>query len=70
MKMSTASMPTDGRLHARTNRIGAQRRADCSLFEILDARRQRARTQRHRKILRLLIGEAAIDDALYREWPP
>ena len=59
----TAIMPKTGRTHAGANRVGAQRRTHRALFQVLDARRQRARTQRQRQVLRLLLGEAAGDAA-------
>ena len=46
------------------NGIGAQRRADRHFLQILDAGRQRARTQRQRQVLRFLLGEGPGDAAL------
>ena len=64
MKISTASMPIMAARTPCADRIGAQRRTDGALFQILDARRQRARAQNHGQIFGLLLGEAAVDAAL------
>src|ERR1019366_2020139 len=53
-----------GRPDAGTNRIGAERRPDRALFQVLDAGRQSTGTQSHRKVLSLLLGEPAVDDAV------
>ena len=44
------------------NRIRAQRRANCSLFEVLHTRRQRARAQDHGQVFRRLLAHAAAAD--------
>ena len=46
------------------NRVGAQRRPHRHFLQILDSRRQRARAQGQRQVLRLLLGEAAGDATL------
>ena len=56
-------MPTIAARTPDLNRVRAQRRPDRPLFQILDPRRQRARAQRHRQVLHLLIGKPAVDDA-------
>src|SRR5258707_15479556 len=43
--------------------MGAESRPDRALFQVLDARRQSTRTQRHRQVLSLLLGKAAINNA-------
>ena len=53
----------DRRLHARPNRVRPQRRPHRPLFQILDPRRQRARIQNQRQVLRLLIREPSLDHA-------
>ena len=53
----------DRSLHAVTNRIRAQRRADGALFQILDRCRKRSGTQNQAKIVRFLLAELAFDYA-------
>ncbi len=51
------------RHHAGADRIGAERRTDGALFEIGQVRRQRARAQLQRQVLRFLVREVAGDAA-------
>jgi hypothetical protein len=61
MKISTASMPTTAAERRRgSNPCPAT--VPPSLFQILDARRQRARAQDHGQILGLLLVHAAAAD--------
>ena len=45
------------------DRVAAERGADRALLEVGDAGRQRAGAQHRRQVLRLLLGEVALDDA-------
>src|SRR6185295_14094335 len=57
------NQPGDARHDALVNRIGAQRGSDGALFQVLDAGRQRTRSQIPRKVHRLLFATEACDAA-------
>ena len=57
------------RQHAGANRVGAERRADGLLLQIRQRRRQRARSQDEREVLRFLLRKAAGNLAVARNPP-
>src|SRR5438067_8436095 len=56
--------PGNCRGHPGADGIASERRPNGSFFEVLDARGESARAEDHRKILRRLLSEPAIDDTL------
>ena len=52
---------------AGADRIGAERRTDRPLLQVVHARRQRARPQDQRQVLRFLLREAAVDPPVGRD---
>ena len=57
MNRTTKREPADRRGDAGADRVGTERRADGALLEVGQRRRQRARAQQQRQVLRFLLRE-------------